>query len=145
MMRIAIEVTLLFDEIMMVAPKENKNKIQKRFQISPQRFTDEVGGVFAVAEATSGLAAGEVDAVVWEIGLHIRQEMIVISDVRKGVAHYVHRRNTTGVPIINGSSHRRQEPKHQESQQKSLKMATGEGRSHLERERKFRYTWSLRK
>ncbi|RWW30812.1 hypothetical protein GW17_00004597 [Ensete ventricosum] len=56
--------------------------------------TEEVGGVLAVAEPPGGLVAGEVDAVVREVGLQKGQsQVVVVADVGEGVAEDIHRRD----------------------------------------------------
>jgi len=57
------------------------------------RLTEEVDGVLAVAEPAGGLAPREVDAVVREVRPEDGRQVVVVPDVREGVAQHVDRRH----------------------------------------------------
>jgi hypothetical protein len=60
-------------------------------QMNRNARTEEVDGVLAVAEAAGGLLARVVDAVVREVGLEQRHQVVVVPDVRQGVPEHVDR------------------------------------------------------
>ena len=82
-------------------------------------LTDEVDADEAVAEPAGGLAAGEVDAVVGEVGPgDAPRQVVVVPHVGRGVAEHVHRRNLgPGGPT---RRRRRRHKKHQVQRGSSL-------------------------